>query len=316
MTGNTDLKCALEMNNLKISIVIVNWNGITDTLACINSLLRVSHQNCEIIVVDNGSRDQSVEKLRNTSNITLLELPSNLGFPAGSNVGISHALEKGADYIFLLNNDTIVHPAVLSDLMNVMENDFSLGMAGPKIYYLNEPERIWFAGASIDFETGESPHWGKGDLDVGQYDKTVEVDRLSGCAMMVKADVIKKVGLLDPNYFLYYEDVDWCVRAGKAGYKIVCVQTAKIWHKESASTKANLGSSLHTYYHLRNKLLFLRKHSKTSFQAQYRCGKVIVKGAMRFLLGRHQGGRSLDKLRGLADFILSRFGKKRVYHKL
>ena len=156
---------------------------------------------------------------------------------------------------------------------------------------------------------------GKGQKGDGRYNKIIEVDRLTGCALMVKADVVRKIGLLDPDYFLYYEDVDWCIRAKEAGYKISCVQYAKMWHKESVSTGANQASALHAYYDLRNRLLFLKKHSRNPVEGFYRLTKLLIKGVSRRLFfKRKNDGNRLHRLRGLIDFCFCRFGKKNNYH--
>lgn len=288
----------------QVSIVVLNWNGLENTLECIESLSKINYPNYEIIVVDNGSSDGSAQTLKDRRyKITLLENAENLGFSAGNNVGILYALEHGADYIFLINNDTIVDQDIVRTLVDVGEKDTRIGMIGPKIYDFYEPDKIWFAGAFIDWKTGESPHLGKGKMDEGQYTDVVEVERLTGCAMLIKREVFEKIGLLDPSYFLYFEDVDFCVRAKKANYKIVCAQHAKVWHKESMSTKAKSGSPLHTYYHNRNRLLFLKKHGAIQLTEHFKNGLRILEG---------------DKYKrmGIIDFYLGRFGKNVMVNRI
>lgn len=288
----------------KVSIVVLNWNGLENTLECIESLSKTNYPNYEIIVVDNGSSDGSSQTLKDRRyKITLLENAENLGFSAGNNVGILYAIEHGTDYVFLINNDTIVDPDVLKVLVDVSERDALAGMIGPKIYDFYEPDKIWFAGAYIDWKTGESPHSGKGQIDKGQFNTVIEVDRLTGCAMLIKRAVFEKIGLLDPDYFLYFEDVDFCVRARKAGYKSICVQYAKVWHKESMSTKAKDGSPLHTYYHNRNRLLFLKKHGKILLIEHFKNG-------LRILVGNKY------KRMGIVDFYLKRFGRNAIVNRI
>jgi GT2 family glycosyltransferase len=288
----------------KVSIVVLNWNGLENTLECIESLLKINYPNYEIIVVDNGSSDGSAQTLKDRRyKITLLENAENLGFSAGNNVGILYALEHGADYVFLINNDTVVDPDVLKALVDVGERDARTGMIGPKIYDFYEPDKVWFAGAFIDWKTGESSHLGTGEIDRGQFYAVIEVDRLTGCAMLIKRVVFGKIGLLDPDYFLYFEDVDFCVRARKAGYKNICVQNAKVWHKESMSTKAKYGSPLHTYYHNRNRLIFLKKHGKISTNEHF-------KNLLRLFVGDRY------KRMGIIDFYLKRFGKNAIVTRI
>lgn len=282
----------------KVSVIVLNWNGFKDTMACIDSLIRCNYVNSEIIVVDNGSTDDSVRHLRSIQDkIILLESKDNLGFASGNNIGIEYALENGAEYILLLNNDAVIEQDAVQTLVETMEDDNNLGLIGPKIYDYNEPNKIWFAGASIDWRTGESPHSGKGEIDHGQFNAAMEVDRLSGCAMLIKTEVFERIGYLDPDYFLYFEDVDFCVRARKAGYKIIYVPQAKVWHKGSMSTKANHDSPLHAYYHNRNRLIFLNKHGKISIREH-------IKNMLRIFIG------SRYKRLGIMDYYLGRFGRK------
>jgi GT2 family glycosyltransferase len=288
----------------RVAVIVVNWNNFQDTYECVESLQKMSDPSFNIVMVDNGSTDGSPKRLNEKlSMITLIENPENVGYAEGNNVGIRYAFARGAEYIFLLNNDTIVDPDVLNDLIKIGEQDKAIGIVGPKIYDYYEPSKVWFAGAYIDWKSGESSHLGKGEIDHGQFNTVMEVDRLTGCAMLVKREVFEKIGLLDPEFFLYFEDVDFCVRARKAGYKIVCAQNAKVWHKESVTTKANLGSPIHSYYHNRNRLLFLNKHGKISIREH-------IKNLLRIFIG------SRYKRLGIMDYYLGRFGRKSHLEKL
>jgi GT2 family glycosyltransferase len=288
----------------KVSIVVLNWNGLENTLECIESLSKINYPDYEIIVVDNGSLDGSAQALKDPRyKITLLENSENIGFSAGNNVGIHHALRLGTDYVFLINNDTVVDPDVLSILVDESKRDVRTGIIGPKIYNYYEPGKVWFAGASIDWKTGESLHLSHEEIDNGKLNSVIEVDRLTGCAMLIKRVVFEEIGLLDPDYFLYFEDVDFCVRARKAGYKNICVQYAKVWHKVSMSTRAKEGSPLHTYYHNRNRLIFLEKH-----------GRVSIREHFKNMLRLFAGGRY--KRMGIIDFYLKRFGKKALISQI
>lgn len=310
---------AVEPVEPKVFIVVLNWNRAADTIECVRSLRGLAYSNVEVLVVDNASVDGSVTALGAAfPDLTVVRNAKNLGYSEGNNVGIRYALSRKADYVLLLNNDTVVDKDLLHELVRVATTFSNAGLVGPKIYDYREPTKVWFAGASIDWSSGDSPHLGLGEYDAGQFNRVTEVDRLTGCAMMVSREVFERVGLFDPRYFLYYEDVDLCVRAAKAGYKSYCVQTAKVWHKESSSTSANHGSDLHAYYHLRNRLLFLHTHfhvdeaegrNHRQFFRKY-LSRVILRPFDRAYRMHHA-----VRFWALTDFYLGRYGIKPRFHR-
>jgi len=255
------------MNSPKVSIIILNWNGKDDTIECLESLRKITYPNYDVVVVDNDSKGDDVKVLREMFGeyIHIIENNKNYEFAEGNNIGMRWALKKGIDYVLLLNNDIIVDPEFLSEMVKVAENDQQIGMVGPKIYFYDNPDKIWFAGGNISMWRCKTWHTGKGEIDDGQYDSLQEVDYITGCALLVKREVIEKIGMLDPDYLSYYEDTDWCIRAKQHGYKIVYVPTAKLWHKGGTSTGGG-----HTSYDSlfrakrkgRNVLLFMRKNAK------------------------------------------------------
>jgi GT2 family glycosyltransferase len=242
----------------RVVIVILNWNGLSDTLACLESLASLNHPSGDLLVVDNGSTDGSVEAIQEQfPQVTLIENSENLGFAAGNNVGLRHALDVGADYALLLNNDTEVDPPFLQHLVQVCEADSSIGIAGPLIYYHHDPEIIWSAGGAIDWRRGNTCMLGLNERDLDQFGiEPREVDFVSGCAMLVRLTALEQTGLLDERFYLYYEEVEWCVRIRRAGFKIVHVPQARIWHKITPESRA--ASPLVHYYMTRNRLLFLK----------------------------------------------------------
>ena len=244
----------------RVSIIVLNWNGLSDTIECLESLKKITYQNYEVIVVDNGSEGDDVHVLRaKFGNYTqLIENDKNYGFCEGNNIGIREALRNGADYVLLLNNDTIVAPDFLSELVNVSESGPKIGLAGPKIYFYREPNRIWFAGGKISLFSSSSNR-GFNRIDNGQFDKVDYVDFVSGSCMMAKASVLKSVGLLDPIYFFSMEDVDIALRATQAGWKIVFVPSSRIWHKVFQSAAKNPDI---IFYASRNALILARKHRR------------------------------------------------------
>ena len=249
------------MSNFKVSIIIVNWNGFQDTKECLESLKLLIYKNFDIIVVDNGSTDNSVENLKkNFSNIILLEAGKNLGFAGGNNFGIKYALEHGADYVLLLNNDTVVDKHLLNHLISTSIGLGRDSILGAKIYYHKEPKRIWYAGARWVKSKSGFIHEGQNIIDDGTIFNSIrETEYICGCVLFVSANVLKKVGLLDDLYFLTFEETDFCFRARKMGIYCYLVPDAKVWHKVSISFGGE-NSSLFQYYAMRNKLLWAEKH--------------------------------------------------------
>jgi len=242
----------------RVTIIILNWNRIVDTLECLESLACLDYPDYEVVVVDNGSTDRSVEAIRERfPEVTLIENGENLGFTGGNNVGLRQALERGADYALLLNNDTEVAPDFLRHIVEATETDPTVGIAGPMIYYHERPELIWSAGGAIDWRRGKTRMLGLNAPDTGQFGTASrQVNFVTGCALLVKRAVLERVGLLDERFFAYYEETEWCVRAQRAGFKIAHVPTAKVWHKIPLDARDN--SPLVHYYMTRNRLLFLK----------------------------------------------------------
>lgn len=242
----------------RVTIIVLNWNGLNDTLDCLESLGQLDYQNCEVVVVDNGSVDGSVSVIREWfPGVTMIENGENLGYAGGNNVGLRYAMVQGADYAFLLNNDTVVDPAFLRILVDAAEADPAIGIAGPTIYYHERPDVIWSAGGAIDWQQGSTRMVGLDERDEGQFGQVPRrVDFVTGCAMLVRRAVLEQAGLLDERFFAYYEETEWCVRATRAGFKIVHIPLSHIWHKISPAAQAD--SPLVHYYMTRNRLLFLK----------------------------------------------------------
>ena len=242
-----------------VAVIVLNYNSREDTLACLRSLEHLSYGRAYPIVIDNASSDGTAGAVRSQyPKVTLIENDDNLGFTGGNNVGIRYALDQGVDYIMLLNNDTIAAPDLLDLLVEAFKADPCIGVVGPTIYYHDEPDVIWSAGGSIDWKHGLTSMTAIGTEDKGQLGTAPrEVQFVTGCALLASREVWQKVGLLDDSFFMYYEETEWCVRAARAGYKIVHVPAAMLWHKISLKARE---SSPHTYYYMtRNRLLFLRR---------------------------------------------------------
>lgn len=283
-----------------VSIIILNWNGWKDTVECLESLYQIEYVNYEVIVIDNHSEDNSIEKIKEYCNgnlnvkseffqykqnnkpikvfeysedelkdpidefkeirsdkkIILIKNDSNYGFAEGNNIGIRFALKNlDSKYILLLNNDTVVNKYFLEEMIKASKSP-NIGVVGPKIYYYDyngKKDVTNFEGGKISFLKGEVAHIS----NKKNVKNPQAVDYIEGSCFLIRKDVIKTVGLLDDEYFLYWEETDWCTRINKAGYKLLYVPQAKIWHKVPLSTsKTNL------YYMTKNRFLFIKKNSE------------------------------------------------------
>jgi len=300
--------------NQKISIIILNWNGYKDTAECLESLKKIKYSNYNIIVVDNGSTDGSAEKIeQNHPDVKLIQNKENLGFSEGNNIGIREALSGGADYVLLLNNDTIVEPDFLDKLVEGAERHPGFSIFGPKILYYSNRKRIWFAGGMLSGRTGRPYMLGKDQKDGENYSQIKEVDFITGCAMMVKRVVLENVGSLDPDYFADTEDVDLCVRASRKGYRSMYVADPIIYHKVS-STWGGILNPFHVYYQTRNLLLLNRKNrTARSFYLPsiwFSFGRRVIYFA---LTGRF--GCIPALILGIYDHIKRNYGKGRNFLK-
>lgn len=314
-----------------VAIVVLNWNGADDTLECLNSLESLTYQNFQVIVVDNGSTDDSLGKLRAYSSrypLVLLETGANLGFSGGNNVGIERALALGANYVLLLNNDTEVDPGLLDAFVTAAERFPDAGAFSAKIYFHGEPDRIWYAGARWDADASRFEQIGEGVLDDGlRFSTACETDYACGCAFFVSADRLREIGLLDDNFFLYFEETDWCFRARAARHPSIFVPEAKLWHKISVSFGGE-GSPLALYFITRNRLLWARRHANLSRRLRVHAevlrslfhrfifplagtqlrGPFTLKAWWWSVHGVFQNPRNVAYFLGVRDFWLRRFG--------
>ncbi len=248
-----------EKNNTYplVSIVTVNYNHSETTIELINSLTKITYPNMEIIVVDNASPNDNPKKMKEAyPSIILIESVINYGFAGGNNLGIMRAQ---GEYVLLLNNDVEVMPDFLEPLVGKLQNNPDYGAISPKIHYYYKENTIQYAGFTpIHPRTVRNITIGKGEKDIGQYDKDYETAYAHGAAMMVPMSVIKHIGLMSYEFFLYYEEADWCQRIKNAGYKIGYVHNSKVLHKESVTT-GKMGA-LKVYYLSRNRLVFMRRN--------------------------------------------------------
>lgn len=319
----------------RIAIIILNWNGKDDTLACLASVTSIDYPDFQAVVVDNGSSDGSVEAFRQAyPQVTILETGANLGYAGGNNVGIRWALDQGFEGILVLNNDTVVDRDLLHAFATAHQRFPQAGVFGAKIYYHAQPDMLWFAGGRWRADKLEFDHVGQGQPDGPEFSEPQAFDYMTGCALYAPAEVFRSVGFFDDEFFLTYEETDWCYRARAKGFTPTYIPEAKLWHKVSASFGGAV-SPLMTYFMTRNRLLFVRRHMPLGtvarlLQKTLRNLKVALFPHPKFFLAgtwlsprrfywalgayrrevlhRAHQPQTRARLLGLKDFLLGRFG--------
>ncbi|HCC84077.1 MAG TPA: glycosyltransferase family 2 protein [Candidatus Pacebacteria bacterium] len=300
-----------------ISIVIVNYNTPQDIRGCLDSLFQVKTSDFKfnVIVVDNGSKKSlQLSSKYLDHGVHLLRSESNLGFTGGNNLGISHAIKAyQSDYVLLLNSDTVVAPDFLSFLYHQLKTNPKAGLAAPKIYFYqgfeffnksypstDKHRVIWYAGGSVDWVNLASFHRGVDEVDRGQFDQLTESDFATGCGVLIRRELIERVGILDKRFFLYSEDVDYSLRIKRAGFSVLFVPESVIWHKVGRSS-GGAGSRLQQYYQTRNRILLTFKH-----------GPLVAKITAARLMIQWLLSGNMTERQAVLDFIFGRFGKQTI----
>jgi len=296
---------------MKLAIIILHYLKKDLTSQCLESVKRLDKKGFELqtVVVNNSPEEDLLDAEKNFKEVEFLETEKNLGFTGGNNLGIRYALKNQADFIMLLNNDTLIDQSALVQLIKVASLIDQSGILGPKIYFApgyeyhqekyrpeDQGKVIWYAGGVIDWKNILASHRGVDEVDRGQYNRLMDTGFVSGCSMLVKKEVFEKIGLLDERYFLYLEDLDFCQRAKRGGFKILYVPEAKIWHFNAGSSE--VGGPLHDYFFTRNRMFFGMKY------ASARAKIALLRESVRLL----RNGREWQK-RGILDFYLRKFGR-------
>ena len=256
----------MKINKPSIAVILVNWKKYNLTSNCINSLNKSNYKNFKIILVDNEYSEKSIIELKNKyKELLVFKEKNNLGFAGGNNIGIRYALENDYDYIMLLNNDTEVKENFILPLVERIEKDHFLGAVQPLILNFSNKSIIWNAGGKLNKFLGLTST----RLNNNKLNSSIVFDDytdwISGCCILIKSEILTKVGLLDEKFFNYYEDVDWSLRMKNLGYDLGFVKESIIYHHGSSSSKNKknkegvISSKIH-YFNIRNHILLLKKH--------------------------------------------------------
>ncbi|MFT5052022.1 MAG: GT2 family glycosyltransferase [Chlamydiales bacterium] len=251
------------MTNLDLDglwAVVVNWNGGEQNAACLSSLLGGGIPAEHIVFVDNASSDQSFDEVRRDFlGIATITNESNLGFGEGANQGARYALDAGASSVLFANNDVTFPADVPRSLVEVLSQDPKVGIVGPRVLYAQPPARVWCAGGMMTWRQNLSTLLGHGAPDAARWQERRHVDYIAGCAMLVRREVFDAIGMLDPSYFAYMEDVDFCVRASAAGFQVLSVGELACHHEPSSATGGGYNPR-RKYMQGVNSIHFLRRH--------------------------------------------------------
>jgi GT2 family glycosyltransferase len=291
-----------------IVVVVLNTNRRDDTLACLRSLDGLDYPNRTVLVLDNASTDGSNEAIRAAfPAVQILPLTDNRGYAGNNNVGITAALAMGADWVLVLNEDTILDAACFTELMRAAA-DPAVGILGPMVYHHDEPSVIQSAGGRIDRHF-RAWHAAQNEEDRGQFPAPRAVDWISGCAILVRRQVIEAVGPLDDRFFYYWEETEWCVRAARAGWRVVHVPAAKLWHK-GVTRHYRPGPNV-AYYNTRNHLLLMSKHgasAATWLRTWARLARTLVSYTVKLRWQDRRASRDAIWW-GATDFLRGRWGQ-------
>ena len=278
--------------------MILNWNSLEDTRECLQSLRRIAYSNRRIVVVDNGSAAREAAALRDEFGDVsdVIENETNLGFAAGANLGIRHALNNGAEYVLLLNNDTTVEPTFLTALVQAAESRGDGAAFCPKTYFYAQPDMIYSTGGTVSIWTATARQIGRGQRDSGQFDRVATRDYADGVCMLIPRRALETIGLLDEDYFAYWEETDWCSRARSKGLRCYYIPDARIWHKA-----ARVQSPTNQYYFLyrRNALMFVWKRGTPLHRVVALLVHIFFYGPRYFLTHPSKIGRVPAELKAL-----------------
>jgi GT2 family glycosyltransferase len=299
----------LSDSRARVTTIVLNWNGIDDSRECLKSLQRVSYPNNRIIVVDNGSDGDEATRLEHEFKglIEMIRNELNLGFAGGANVGIRAALQHGTDYVLLLNNDVTVDRGFLDAMVEAASKRPRLAALCPRAYFADRPDVIYSTGGAVNLWTGVARQIGRDDKDRGQFDRSARRDYADGLCMLIPAPALQAVGLLDEEYFAYWEETDWCVRAREKGLRCYYVPAAKVWHKAARSQEA---SDEFNYRYRRNALMFVRKRGGPLKLATALAAQAFYYAPLYFIHHPNRLGRAFAEIRAVLWHLSNRVRRR------
>lgn len=285
----------------KVDIILVNYNGDKDTIDCVKSLLQIDYSNFEIIIVDNASATQQELEKMLPSEVVYIKSNENLGFSGGNNLGIKYAIKNNADYVLLLNNDTVVDKSFLKALVEAAQKHIDAGIITGKILYYDKPDYVWYAGGYMNLNRARIHH-----DHIQEKDDFPDDDRIvsfaTGCLMMMPQNIIREVGMLNDAFFMYSEDAEFCSRIQNVERKILYTPKAKIYHKVSSSS-GGAGSKLSQYYRARNELYLTFHYAEHKIMGCFWC---LIRYLKRIAVGQFSVRCTID---GIHDFCSGKMGK-------
>ena len=292
---------------LKIFVILINYKNAKLTIDCIDSIYKANNE-VRIVVVDNNSEDDSVIRIRDKfDDIIIIESKTNLGFSGGNNLGIKYALNNSADIIMLLNNDTIVDKNIFNNF--ILHNDGNSVLV-PKIYFFGT-DILWYAGGTVSKITGNAVHYGYNKKDDIKYCENKFVNFATGCCVWIPRGAFEKIGYMDEEYFLYFEDVDYSLKMNLNSISIKYISPAVVWHKVSSSSGGNT-SKLSNYYNTRNRLMCIDIYSSYFYTTAFWYS--VITRYIRIFQKQLKGDISWKSIRkGIHDYKKGISGKVDVY---
>jgi GT2 family glycosyltransferase len=300
------------MDKPQVAVVVLNWNRTGDTLACLETVAASDWSNLATIVVDNASSEDIGPPLAERfPEAILIRNEHNLGFAGGMNAGVAAALEHGADYVLLLNNDTEVEPSMVRLLVEAAQSKQDAGILSPLEFFRDRPEVVASAGRHCDLRRAyQGPPIYMGEHDGGQFTGIEEIDVSSGTAMLVPAAVVREVGTLDDRLFLYIEDVDWALRIKEAGYRIYVCLDARLRHGVATSSDGEDNPAV-TYYHTRNVFVVSDRHLPLrGLAGAIRHTKILLANLVHALRCKRPLANARAVYDGWRDYLRGRLGPR------
>ena len=298
-----------DVDNLKIGVIILNWNNVPDTIQCVLSIDSQTYKQHELIIVDNGSDYDSVSRLQQRfPDRTIISTGSNLGYAGGNNIGIRYLLNRDIDAILILNNDVVLKRSALEELVNTLNQNDAIKIVAPVTISFENPPKVIESGARFNPHNGYQNrlYQGSAPEELEQL-APFDVDIAPGCAFLAHKDLFRKVGFLPEHYFVYFEETDWCLDVKRSGYRVVCQPKAIVKHKNASAL--GFDSPLFTYYLTRNRFYFLQKHlisSASLYMIPFSILREIKKFMVDLFSGRTQN--AFTRALGVFDFLRGKTG--------